>query len=335
MVRDSDEGSAESRLIARYFKPLATHPGAFGLTDDAAAITPPPGHDLVLKTDGLIAGVHFFADDPADGVGRKALRVNLSDLAAKGAAPLGFLLAIALPKGWSEDWLAGFTAGLGDDAATYKCPLLGGDTDSTPGPVSISISAFGTLPTGTMVKRSGAKAGDHVFVSGSIGDAALGLQLRRDPALATKWKLDIAMAGQLVVRYRLPQPRMALAQALRAHASAAMDVSDGLAGDLAKLCGASGVSAEIEAARVPLSPAVVRALEADPALIEPILTGGEDYEILCAVPPGAVAQFRAAADKAAVPIAEIGRIRVDEGPPRFLDRAGRHLSFARPAYSHF
>src|SRR5437016_12967480 len=143
-------GSAEDRLIARYFKPLARHPGAFGFDDDAAAITPPAGHDLVLKTDGLIAGVHFFSDDPAGGVARKALRVNLSDLAAKGAAPLGFLLSIALPKGFSEDWLADFARGLGEDADEYKCPLLGGDTDSTPGPTTIYISAFGTLPTGTM-----------------------------------------------------------------------------------------------------------------------------------------------------------------------------------------
>ena len=135
------------RLIARYFNPLAKHPGAFGFADDAAAITPPPGHDLVLKTDGLIAGVHFFPDDPADGVARKALRVNLSDLAAKGAAPLGFLLAIALPKDFREDWLADFARGLGEDADAYKCPLLGGDTNSTPGPITISISAFGTLPT--------------------------------------------------------------------------------------------------------------------------------------------------------------------------------------------
>src|SRR5205085_3888346 len=135
----------------------AKHPGTFGFKDDAAAITPPAGHDLVLKTDGLIEGVHFFSDDPADSVARKALRVNLSDLAAKGASPLGFLLAIALPRGFSPDWLAHFARGLGEDADAYACPLLGGDTDSTPGPISISIAAFGALPHGTMVRRSGAK----------------------------------------------------------------------------------------------------------------------------------------------------------------------------------
>jgi len=326
-VRDIQDGSPEDRLIAKYFRPLAKHPGAFGLGDDAAAITPPPGHDLVLKTDGLIAGVHFFPDDPADGVGRKALRVNLSDLAAKGAAPLGFLLAIALPKGFDEDWLAGFTRGLGADADTYNCPLLGGDTDSTPGPTTISIAAFGTLPVGTMVKRSGAKAGDHVFVSGTIGDAALGLRVR-------KGELDDA-SGHLVSRYRVPEPRATLAESVRTHASAAMDISDGLAGDLAKLCRASGVSADIEVSRVPRSAAAEQALARDCNLIEPVLTGGEDYEILCAIPPAAVARFRAAASQAGVVVAEIGRIVAGKTPPRFLNPEGKPLGFIRTGYSHF
>lgn len=327
--------SAEDRLIARYFRPLATHPGAFGLVDDAAAVLPPQGHDLVLKTDGLISGVHFFPDDPPDGVARKALRVNLSDLAAKGAAPLGFLLAIALPKDVRESWIAAFTAALGDDAERFACPLLGGDTDSTPGPLSISISAFGTLPHGTMVKRSGAQLGDHVFVTGTIGDAALGLALRRDPAAAARWTLDGGMADYLVGRFRLPQPRNALAEVVRIHASAAVDVSDGLAGDLAKLCRASGVSADCEAARVPLSPAARRALETDPALIEPILTGGEDYEIVCAVPPAAVAAFQEGAGRAGVPVSAFGRIAPGAAAPQFHDAKGQILAFARPSFSHF
>jgi thiamine-monophosphate kinase len=334
IVSGSSE-SAESRLIARYFKPLATHPGAFGLADDAAAITPPPGHDLVLKTDGLIGGVHFFPDDPPDGVARKALRVNLSDLAAKGAAPLGFLLAIALPKDFDQHWLAAFARGLGEDAHTYKCPLLGGDTDQTPGPISISVTAFGTLPQGTMVRRSGATAGDRVFVTGTIGDAALGLKVRQDAAVADAWQLDAAMRDHLVARYRLPQPRVALAELVRTNAAAAMDVSDGLAGDLGKLCRASGVSAEIDSARVPLSPAAARALAAEPALIEPILTGGEDYEILGAIAPDCIDAFRVAAQRHGVAVTDIGRMVQGDAPPHFLDRAGRPLAFARPAYSHF
>jgi thiamine-monophosphate kinase len=334
MARD-DEESAESRLIARYFKPLAKHPGAFGLADDAAAIAPPAGHDLVLKTDGLIGGVHFFPDDPPDGVGRKALRVNLSDLAAKGATPLGFLLAIALPKGFSENWLAAFARGLGKDADTYKCPLLGGDTDQTPGPISISVTAFGTLPHGTMVRRSTATAGDRVFVTGTIGDAALGLRVRQDPTIAVVWKLDDAMRDHLVSRYRVPQPRVALAEIVRTNAAAAMDVSDGLAGDLGKLCRASGISAEIDSTRVPLSSAVAKALAADPALIEPILTGGEDYEILGAMAPDCIDAFRAAAARHGVAVTDIGRVVEGDAAPHFLDRAGQPLAFARPAYSHF
>jgi thiamine-monophosphate kinase len=327
------QGSAEDRLIARYFKPLAKHPGALGLRDDAAAITPPAGHDLVLKTDGLIAGVHFFPDDPAEGVGRKALRVNLSDLAAKGATPLGFLLAIALPKGFSENWLADFTRGLGEDGDTYACPLLGGDTDSTPGPISISIAAFGTVPSGTMVKRSGARIGDHVFVSGTIGDAALGLQLRK--GVAASWKLDAPGSEHLVSRYRVPQPRTILAEALRTHATASMDVSDGLVGDLGKLCAASKVSAEIEVARVPLSDAATRALAVDRELIQPILTGGEDYEVLCTIPPDRFASFQEAAAEAGVPVTEIGRIAVGNAPPRFLNTEGQPLAFRNTSYSHF
>jgi thiamine-monophosphate kinase len=325
--------SAEDRLIARYFRPLATHPGAFGLGDDAAAVTPPPGCDLVLTTDGVIAGVHFFADDPPDTIGRKALRMNLSDLAAKGAKPLGFLLALALPDRSDEAWLAGFARGLGEDAVEYGCPLLGGDTDRTPGPASVSITAFGVVPQGKMTRRSTAAAGDHVLVTGTIGDAALGLKLRRDRGRAGQWRLTQAMSAHLAQRYLLPQPRNALAEAVLHHATAAMDVSDGLAGDLDKLCRASSVAAEIEVAHVPFSDAVRAAIAAEPALIETVLTGGDDYEIVVTVAPEKLAAFRKAAAAAGVAVAEIGRLRAGEGA-RFV-QGGRPLAFARPSFSHF
>jgi thiamine-monophosphate kinase len=326
-------GSAEDRLIARYFRPLAKSPGAFGLTDDAAVIAPPPGCDVVLTTDGVIAGVHYFPDDRPDNIGRKALRMNLSDLAAKGATPLGFLLSLALPAGIDETWIAAFAAGLGEDAERYACPLLGGDTDHTPGPTSVSIAAFGAVPHGKMVRRSAAKAGDTIVVTGTIGDSALGVLLRRDESLARRWRLSETMNAHLKQRYLLPEPRNVLAKAVLEHASAAMDVSDGLVGDVAKLCRASGVAAEIDVARVPLSDAVRSAVAAEPAALETALTGGDDYEIVLTLAPAKLNAFRAAADAAGVAATEIGRIMVGEGA-RFL-QDGRTLTFARTSYSHF
>jgi len=325
--------SAEDRLIARYFRPLARHEGAFGLADDAAALTVPPGCDLVLTTDGVIAGVHFFPDDPPQDIARKALRMNLSDLAAKGAKPVGFLIAVALTKETDEAWLAAFARGLGEDAEHYGCPLLGGDTDHTPGPVSVSIAAFGVVPHGAMVRRATAKAGDRIVVTGTIGDAALGVRLRGDASLGARWRLLEPMQAHLLQRYLLPQPRTALAEAVQHHATASIDVSDGLAGDLAKLCRASSVAAEVDVERVPLSEAARTALTAEPALIETLLTGGDDYEIILTLAPDKLAAFGSAAQAAGVSITEIGRMQAGEGA-RFL-QDGTPLTFARPSYSHF
>jgi thiamine-monophosphate kinase len=332
MQEDSSE-SAEDRLIARYFRPLAKHPGAYGLVDDAAVITPPAGCDVVLTTDGVIAGVHYFPDDRPENIGRKALRMNLSDLAAKGATPLGFLLSLALPAGIDEAWVAAFAAGLGEDAERYGCPLLGGDTDHTPGPTSVSISAFGAVPHGKMVQRSTAKVGDVIVVTGTIGDAALGVLLRQDETLARRWRLSEAMSAHLRQRYLLPEPRNALAAAVLQHASAAMDVSDGLVGDLAKLCRASGVAAEIDVARVPLSDAVRAAVAAEPTALETAFTGGDDYEIVLTLAAEKLAAFRAAAQAAGVAVTEIGRVVAGEGA-RFI-RDDKVLAFERPSYSHF
>jgi thiamine-monophosphate kinase len=325
--------SAEDRLIARYFRPLAKHPGALGLVDDAAVVAPPPGCDVVLTTDGVISGVHVFPDDRPENIGRKALRMNLSDLAAKGATPIGFLLSIALPAAIDETWLAAFAGGLGEDADRYRCPLLGGDTDRTPGPISVSIAAFGAVPHGKMVQRSTAKPGDHIVVTGTIGDAALGVLLRRDQNLAKRWRLSEAMSAHLKQRYLLPEPRNVLANAVLQNASAAIDVSDGLAGDLAKLCRASGVAAEIDVARVPFSDAVRAAIAAEPATIGSALTGGDDYEIVLTLAADKLATLRAAAHQAGVSVTEIGRMTAGEGA-RFLHEGKTH-AFARPSYSHF
>ena len=335
MSTDSAGQSGEERLIARYFMPLAKHPAALGLTDDAAAITPPAGCDLVLKTDGIVGGVHFFPDDPPEMVAKKALRVNLSDLAAKGATPIGFLLTLALPEEIGDAWLAPFARGLGADAQTFGCPLLGGDTDRTGGPITISIAAVGAVPHGKMVRRAGAKAGERVVVTGTIGDAALGLRLRRDASAAPRWGLTPEQRDHLEARYLVPEPRTAIAEILRAHASAAMDVSDGLAGDLGKLCRASGVGAEIAAARVPLSNGARAALAREPALIETILTGGDDYEVVACVPAGKVETLRQQASAAGVAVTEIGAVTAGQGTARFLGPDGRPLVFRQPSFSHF
>jgi thiamine-monophosphate kinase len=325
-----DTRSAEDRLIAELFAPLATHPGALGLTDDAAFVTPEPGTDLVLTTDAVVAGVHFFPEDDARDVAKKALRVNLSDLAAKGATPRGFLVSLAIAADTGLDWLRGFADGLRSDSESYECPLLGGDTDRSPGPLSVSIFTLGSVPNGTMVRRRGAKPGDRIFVTGVIGDAALGLQLRK----GAKWKLNDAQREHLLSRYRLPQPRTALADAVRMHASAGMDVSDGLVGDLTKLCRVSGVAARVEVARVPLSDAARAVIRLDPAMREVALTGGDDYEILCTVPLDRVTSFRTVAQAAEVEVTEVGEIASGQGA-RFVDADGQTLTFGKLAFSHF
>jgi thiamine-monophosphate kinase len=330
MKSSDNKPSAEDALIARFFAPIAIHPGALGLSDDAACITPPPGHDLVLTTDAIIGGVHIFSEDAAHTVACKALRVNLSDLAAKGAKPLGFLLSLALPKDIGDNWLVNFAEGLRGDSVLYACPLFGGDTDRTPGPITVSIAMFGSVPQGRMVRRGGAQPGDRIFVSGTIGDATLGLALRKGAG----WKLAEAERQHLISRYLLPQPRNSLAETVREHATAAMDVSDGLAGDFAKLCRVSRVGATIEATRIPFSPPARAVLATEPALLTRMLSGGDDYEIVCTVPPHKTDSFRAAADAARVPVADIGEIAADEGA-RFLGMDGDPLTFAQVSYSHF
>jgi thiamine-monophosphate kinase len=325
--------SGEDSLIARYFKPLATDPGAFDLNDDAAMLKG-QGLDLVVTTDAVVEGVHFLPDDPPDTVARKALRVNISDLAAKGATPAGFVLTLALRVA-DEKWLTPFARALGEDAALFRCPLLGGDTVSTPGPLMISITAFGRVPEGRMVHRSGANPGDRIVVTGTIGDAVLGLDILRSGAAATALVDDMAARKLLVERFRVPQPRNALAEALRDYASAAMDVSDGLAGDLAKLCAASGVSAVIDAPGVPLSAAAAALLARGAVGIETLVSGGDDYEILCAIPENHFDAFAAAARQAGVAVTSIGTVIAGGEAPRFLNAQGREIALPRLSYSHF
>jgi len=320
----------EDELIAKLFAPLAGAAG-LGLYDDAALL-PASKNPMVATTDALVAGVHFFEGDPPGLIAKKALRVNLSDLAAKGAEPVGFLLAVALPPDWTNDWLAAFAAGLGEDALAYRCPLLGGDTVSTPGPLTLSITALGEAPEGRFVARTTAQAGDAVYVSGTVGDAALGLRLRRDEALARR--LSTPAREHLLERYLLPRPRLALAPALGLYASAAMDVSDGLAGDFAKFARASKLGARILLSSAPLSDAAREAIALDPSLFEVAMTGGDDYEILCSAGAGA-AQLEAAAQAVGAPCARIGEFIEGDQETVFLDERRNIIHFNALSFSHF
>jgi thiamine-monophosphate kinase len=331
-VASAPSVSGEDSLIARYFRPIATDPGAFGLDDDAAALRP-SGDDIVVTTDAIVEGVHFLPDDPPDTIARKALRVNLSDLAAKGAVPAGFVLTLAL-RGADDAWLKPFAAALGEDARRFGCPLLGGDTVSTPGPLMISITAFGRVPPGKMVHRNGARPGDRVVVTGTIGDAALGLAVLKGGKVHAALS-DATVRDLVIGRYRVPQPRTALAEFVREYARAAMDVSDGLAGDLTKLCGVSGMSAVIDLDSVPLSDTARDLVSRGIVEIETLIAGGDDYEILCTVADDRVEAFAQAALRAGVALSSIGMVVAGSGVPKFLDGQGREILLKRRAYSHF
>ncbi len=329
----TSERVGEDELISRFFAPSAGE-GAFGLRDDAASIAVPDGHDLVVTVDAIVAGVHFFPDDPARSIGRKALAVNLSDLAAKGARPRGFVLSLALSDDWRESWLKELAEGLHHAALAHACPLLGGDTVRANGPFWMSVTAFGEAPRGTMVHRFTASPGDLVCVSGTIGDAALGLDLRKDPLVDWAQAMSLEKRVFLTDRYLHPQPRVALGQLVHRYARAAMDVSDGLAGDLAKMARTSGVTAEIALEELPLSDAARAALSIDPSLMDRLVTGGDDYELLCAVPPENVEAFCERGRQAAVNVTPIGRFCEGDSPPLFRYH-GKEKFYGNGSYSHF
>ena len=312
---------AEFSLIARHFRPLAG-PGALNLEDDAAVLALPAGRELVIAADAMVAGVHFLPEDPPGSIGRKLLRTNLSDLAAMGAAPLGYLMTTAFPHGTADAWVAEFAAGLLLDQAEFGLHVLGGDTVSTPGPLTLSLTILGTCAPGMALRRHGARPGHQLWVSGSIGDGALGLRV-----LQGKLPADAFLAE----RYRLPRPRLALGQALVGLASACMDVSDGLVQDLGHMCRASGCAATLRAGQVPLSASAA----AHPALLPLLLTGGDDYELLFAAPPEAAPAIRAAALATGVPVACVGAFSAGAPAVTVLDRDGATLVLPKGGWSHF
>ena len=326
--------SPEQAMIRDVFAPLAVeNAGACGLRDDAAVIPCGTGSGLVITKDMVVEGVHFPRGGEPGPVARRALRVNLSDLAAKGARPGGYLLGLALPDPGDRDWLERFAAGLAEDQELFGCSLAGGDTVATPGPVTVSITAFGQMGGSGIVRREGARPGDIVYVSGTIGDAALGLRLRQDRAGGWAKALDDAERTFLLDRYTLPQPRVPLADAVAQFASASMDISDGFAGDLDLLCRASGVGAEIAVDGIPLSGAARRALESDRALLDAVLCGGDDYEILCAIGPYRAGAFEAAAAARGIPVRPVGRLR-DGRHVHIRDRDGQAVNPEARSYSH-
>lgn len=318
----------EFERIRRFFAPLAG-PGGLGLLDDAALIDC-GGRRLVVTADAIVAGMHYLPDDPPDRVARKLLRVNLSDLAAMAARPLYYLLTTALPQALGAEWLAGFARGLAADQQRFGVALLGGDSVATEGPAVLSLTALGEVAAGAEVRRSGARPGDRVWVSGTIGDAALGLAVRRGAHHALPQE-DRAM---LIARFQLPEPRTALGPRLAGLAHAMIDVSDGLVADLGHICETSGVGAVVELAALPLSPAARRAVAREPDLLPRLACGGDDYELLFAAPPEAEAQIAALSAELGLPITGIGRIGSSAGV-RLLDRQGRGIAVASGGYRHF
>jgi thiamine-monophosphate kinase len=316
---------SEFALIAKLFAPLAQAPGAFGLSDDAAVVPTRAGHEIVVTTDALVEGVHFLADDPPETIAAKALRVNLSDLAAKGAEPAGYFLALSLPARLDMAWLTAFARGLGANGEAFAVPLLGGDTTSTPGPLTLAITALGYVPVGAMIRRSGARVGDGVFVSGTVGDAGGGLEI------LTARRPGGEGAQYLVSRYRCPTPRLRLGRALRGVATAALDVSDGLIADLWHIADCSGVRICVEAARIPLSPPLRARWGETEAAILRAATAGDDYELAFTAPDASAVLAAAAA--AGVGVVQIGTVEAGAGVV-VVGKNG-NLTVSRAGYTHF
>jgi thiamine-monophosphate kinase len=315
--------------IREFFAPLAG-PGGLGLTDDAALLDCPPGKQLVVTVDQAIEAVHYLPGDPPGLVAKKLLRRNLSDLAAMGATPRHYLVTSALPAGRDDDWVRRFAEGLAEDQVRYGVTLLGGDSAATPGPASLTLTAIGEVEKGKEIRRAGARPGDRVWVSGTIGDAFLGLRvLRGDYA-----SLAAQHRAALAARFQLPEPRVELGPLLAGIAHAMIDVSDGLIADLGRICETSGVAAEVLLARVPLSPAAQAVVDVDEAVRAQLATAGDDYELLFTAPPEAGAKIAALTRELGLTITEIGEIASGSGV-RLVDAAGCVIPVAAAGWRHF
>jgi thiamine-monophosphate kinase len=300
------------------------------LSDDAAVMAVPNGHEIVVTKDMLVEGVHFLRDDPAHLVARKALRVNLSDLAAKGAQPRSYLLGLSLAPWIGDEWLARFASGLGEDQKRFAVTLSGGDTTATSGPFTVSVTAFGIVPCGRMIRRKGARPRDAVFVSGTIGDAGAGLAVLKGEGVGLS-DLD---RSALISRYQLPEPRVSLGPQLLGLASSALDVSDGLLADLGHIANVSEVRIAIDAGRIPVSSST-RALwgQGQEAVIR-AATSGDDYEIAFTAPASARSRLEELSRTSGVAISEIGRVEAGSGV-HLLDQRGKEIPVPRTGFTHF
>ncbi|MDA1089395.1 MAG: thiamine-phosphate kinase [Proteobacteria bacterium] len=332
----NDKKPDEFEIIARYFAPLAAgEPGALGLLDDAALLNPPPGRQLVVTTDSLSAGVHFPADEAASDIAARLIGVNLSDLAAMGAEPWAYTLSLALPEDWQHEFIEPFAEELGRQQKHHSIHLVGGDTVATKGPLTLTLTAIGTVADGQALRRNGAQSGDDVYVSGSIGDAALGLKVLKGELTG----LPASLAEHLLARYHRPQPRVRLGARLFGIASAAIDISDGLVADLGHIARASGGGALLYVDRVPYSAAALAAIALDPALVEAAIIGGDDYELLFTAPAslaGRIEDLSLEIDLALTRIGSINNGNVDNAEPvRVADGNGGELSIKTGGYRHF
>jgi thiamine-monophosphate kinase len=323
------QGLGEFGRIRRFFAPLVG-PGGLDLRDDAALIDCAPGQQLVVTVDAMVEGVHYLPEDPPDLVARKLLRVNLSDLAAMAATPRHYLLTTALPASLGDEWVARFAEGLAEDQRRFGVALLGGDSVATKGPAVLSLTAIGEVGADAEVRRSGAKPGDRIWVSGTIGDAFLGLKVLRGeyPELTPEEK------AALVARFQLPEPRVGLGPRLAGIAHAMCDVSDGLLADLGHICEASEVGAEIALPALPLSLPARRLAASDPDLPIRLAGAGDDYELLFAAPPEADEAIARLAAELELPLIAIGIGRRGSGV-RLLDASGSELRVEAPGYRHF
>lgn len=317
----------ERARIAQFFAPLAAEePGSFNLRDDAAALTPPSGQQFVITTDSVIQSIHVLANATPQQYARKLVRRNLSDLAAMGATPWRYTLNLHTPPSLSDDWFSAFAATLATEQKTFDMVLIGGDTTSGGDAIHTTMTCFGLTP-GPLLRRNGATLGDDIYVSGTIGDAALGLKL-----LQHNLQQNISAPDTLIARYHTPEPRLALGIALRNIASSAIDISDGLLSDIAQLCAASQTGATIVRDKIPHS-LTMQHMQTHATLWNIILHGGDDYEICFTAAPDQHARIAALATSLSLPLTRIGSITHGH-EMQLYDAAGERLQISSEGWEH-